>query len=317
MAIPGLRFLAFAMRWFDAATVSRVFEPLIADWQREWSNASPSRRARIRARGTLAFVIAAAALAPRALLMTPAPPSITRRVISRIIIFTGIVSSLLTMPFLLDAGELTFSQLMIGTLFLLPAGIALGFPFSTVWATDGIRRHALPTPAERVAAVRLGVVAVLFNLTFVGWVVPESNQQWRQMAAPEWARPPQRGARELTTPQLFTAPWLARAEGRQRSVAVQRELHQRASFALLPAVLIWLRWRALGHPSPQWLLPSWLSATVMIGAYFFLRENDLAIESTLGLTPGAAAWLPLAVFLAIGWFHGRTNGRAVTSTRRL
>ncbi len=29
------RALAFASRWFDPATVSSVFEPLIADWQRE------------------------------------------------------------------------------------------------------------------------------------------------------------------------------------------------------------------------------------------------------------------------------------------
>ena len=30
------RALAFASRWFDEATVHRTFEPLIADWQREW-----------------------------------------------------------------------------------------------------------------------------------------------------------------------------------------------------------------------------------------------------------------------------------------
>lgn len=35
MAIPGIRFLAFAARWFDAATVARVFEPLIAGILRE------------------------------------------------------------------------------------------------------------------------------------------------------------------------------------------------------------------------------------------------------------------------------------------
>jgi hypothetical protein len=40
------RALLFAQRWFDAATVQRVFEPLIADRQREWQDASPSRRAR-------------------------------------------------------------------------------------------------------------------------------------------------------------------------------------------------------------------------------------------------------------------------------
>ena len=78
---------------------------------------------------------------------------------------------------------------------------------------------------------------------------------------------------------------------------------------MLPLVLIWLRWRALNHPSPQWLLPAWLSATVTIGIYVFLRENDARIESLLGLEPGAAAWVPLVVFLAIGWIRDRTASR--------
>ena len=38
------RALAFVSRWFDEATVRRTFEPLIADWQREWQDASPPRR---------------------------------------------------------------------------------------------------------------------------------------------------------------------------------------------------------------------------------------------------------------------------------
>jgi hypothetical protein len=49
------RALAFASRWFDEATVRRTFEPLIADWQREWQDASPSRRARVSLRGLAAL----------------------------------------------------------------------------------------------------------------------------------------------------------------------------------------------------------------------------------------------------------------------
>jgi len=33
--MAGSRALTFASRWFDAATVARVFEPLVADWQRQ------------------------------------------------------------------------------------------------------------------------------------------------------------------------------------------------------------------------------------------------------------------------------------------
>ena len=52
------RALAFASRWFDAATVQRTFEPLIADWQREWQDARRSRRARVSMRGLAAFIFA-------------------------------------------------------------------------------------------------------------------------------------------------------------------------------------------------------------------------------------------------------------------
>ena len=41
------RALAFASRWFDETSVRRAFAPLIADWQREWQDASPSRHARV------------------------------------------------------------------------------------------------------------------------------------------------------------------------------------------------------------------------------------------------------------------------------
>ena len=45
------RALAFVSRWFDEATVRRTFEPLIADWQREWQDAPPARRRWVSLRG--------------------------------------------------------------------------------------------------------------------------------------------------------------------------------------------------------------------------------------------------------------------------
>jgi hypothetical protein len=39
MLPPGTRLLRFARMWFDEHTVAHVFEPLVADWQREWEEA--------------------------------------------------------------------------------------------------------------------------------------------------------------------------------------------------------------------------------------------------------------------------------------
>src|SRR5262249_31946709 len=38
------RAIALASRWFDEQTYRRTFEPLIADWQREWQDAPPRLR---------------------------------------------------------------------------------------------------------------------------------------------------------------------------------------------------------------------------------------------------------------------------------
>ena len=82
--------LRFARRWFDQQTVANVFEPLLADHQREWLDAAPSARLRIAMRTAMTFLIAMVTLAPRALFFTPTPPSMTRRILARLIIFTSV-----------------------------------------------------------------------------------------------------------------------------------------------------------------------------------------------------------------------------------
>jgi hypothetical protein len=162
--------------------------------------------------------------------------------------------------------------------------------------------------------LRTAAVGVAFMILFGGWLVPAANQQFRTTVMSERWLTPTRGARELSTMQLLLNLEHAFVlEGPGFRAAAARELHNRASLALLPVVLIWLRWRALGDPSPQWLLPAWLSATVTIGGYFFMRENDLRLESLLDLGPGAAAWAPLAVFLVLGWIRDRARDLTVTS----
>jgi hypothetical protein len=298
--------LRFVRHWFDERTVTSVFEPLLADHQREWLDAPPASRFWIAMRTAAVLIVAMVRLAPRALLLAPTPPSITRRIIARMIIFISVASGLLMIPFFSELGEVPPGRLAWLLMWLLPSMALFAFPFAMGFVVDGVRRHAQPTQAERMAIARTAVIGVAVTIVLGGWIVPAANQQFRLTVQADQWRPPARGARELTTPQLIQAPWLARAEGRERSQAIQRELHNRASFALLPIVLMWLRWRALNHPAPQWLLPAWLSAVVTMGAFAFVRGNDVRIESLLGLDPGAAAWVPLALFVAIGWIRDHT-----------
>ena len=287
--------LQFARRWFDERTVANVFEPLLADHQREWLDAPPAARLWIATRTAAVLLVSMVRLAPRTLLLTPTPPSMTRRIVARMIIFISTVSGLMVIPFLIELNEVGPVRLAWLLMWLLPGAVVLAFPFAMGFAVDGVRRQPRATPAERIAMLRAAIVAVVFMILVGGWVVPAANQQFRLTVKADPWHPPARGARELTTPQLIQAPWLARAEGFTRSTAIQRELHNRASLAVLPLVLIWLRWRALNHPSPQWLLPPWLSATVTIGGYFFFRENDIqdriaARPRDPGPLPGCRWW---------------------------
>lgn len=295
---PGSRLLAFASRWFDERTVARVFEPLLADYQREWADATSPRRRLVTVRAGVAFIASAIALSPRAFLLEQTPPSITRRVIARMIVFCSVVCGLMMIPFFTELGEMPLDRLAWLLIWLAPSMLLVAFPFAIGFVVDGVRRHAQPTPAERIVMLRASLVVVVLMIALHGWIVPASNQRFRIEVLP--GPPPARGVRELTTPQLFETPWLARAEGIRRAEAVQREVHNRAAFAALPLVLVWMRWRALSYPSSRWRLPAWLAAAATIIAYFGLRSNDAAIERALGLAIGAGAWVPLVVFVIAG-----------------
>lgn len=312
MAIPGLRFLAFASRWFDAATVLRVFEPLVADWQREWIDASPSTRAWIRVRGTVAFVIAVLALAPRALLLTPTPPSLTRRALSRIIIFTSVVATLLTIPVMMETRELTPLATIIAALFVLPSAIAIAFPFSMLWTADAIRRNPVAVSRERTAALRFGIAAVVFMLALTGWVVPAMNQLYREVAAPEWARPPARGAREATLDELLSKHPPRLLEGRNPA-SIRRERNNRAVISMLPAILLWLRFGAHDTRRKRWWSPLPVAAeTVLAIAVFFpLYFSSPFIERAFGLQAGTAMWVALLGLIIVGTVRRSLAGRVV------
>ena len=305
--------LRFVRRWFDERTVTNTFEPLLADHQREWLDAPPASRVRIAMRTATAFLIALLTMAPRALLLTPTPAPMTRRILARMIVFVIAYSSLNMIPFLTELRAMPAGRLGWLALWLLPSVALVALPFAMGFAVDGVRRHSTPTAAERLTMLRAAIVAVITVVILHGWIVPATNQQFRLEASGNRTPGPAPGARELTTPQLIGAPWLARAEGHRRPVAIQRELHNRATFALLPLVLIGMRWRALNRPSASWRLPAWLSGILTIGVWGFLRGNDANIEALLGLGPGYGAWVPLAVFLALGWLAGRAPERTPTS----
>ena len=101
--MSGTRLIAFASRWFEPAfepaVVASVFEPLVADWQRESCEATPAHRRLIDVRARDAFAITIAMLMPR-LAMTST--SLGTRPLRYAGGFWLITSCLLTIPFAKD-----------------------------------------------------------------------------------------------------------------------------------------------------------------------------------------------------------------------
>jgi len=296
------RALAFASRWFDEATVARVFEPLIADWQREWQDASPGRRARVSIRGLAAFICAVIVSSP-SLLRTDGPSSVTNRVAVRMARFIALASILLMSPYLASAPESGWRAIILFS--LVPSVITVAFPFSMIGAVDAIRRDdTLPSHVERALAAKLGVIALLFMIVFGGFVVQAGNQMFR--AAVTRGTPPVRGVRELTTIELMRDPSIAHAgettNAGGRAAVIRRELSNRAHLAILPVMLLWLRWGMLDRPRRRWYspLPSWLMTPLVIAMFFLLNFIGINFARSAAVSAAVGVWLPALGFLAIG-----------------
>jgi hypothetical protein len=303
--VPGKRALAFAARWFDSSTVSNVFEPLIADWQREWRDAAGFARFGVRIRGGSALLVSMIAASPT-ILLAPWPTRARRRVLTRIAIWTTIVTTLTVAPFIvafprnLDAA--VFLYLLV---LLLPQAVAIALPFAVTTIVDLIRTAPRPTREERIAAVRIAIATCSLMLILAGWVYPATNQQFRvislQIVTGATTRGPAPGFNEMSLTDLARDNAFRReswTEGRAEAVA--RQLGSRLVLIAGPAALIWIRWRALRLPRGRRYstLPLVLSAPISIGMLYTLLAESRGIADTLFAPRWSGPWLALAVMVA-------------------
>lgn len=306
-AVPGARLLAIASRWFDASSMSSVFEPLVADWQREWINATPSRRALIRGRGVAAFACAVAVSMPL-ILSANTPRPVVRSMLARIALFTAAFSVMLSLPMIMELDPLWRETPIL--LVALPAAVALALPFAVGAGVDAIRRSrpVLPPHVERAAAVKLAIAGCAVMFVLLGWTLPAVSQQWRAAIATAASPAPERGLREFTIVELVTDPWLWRPGSlrfaiggpNQRGREVRREITQRLSLTALPMLIVWIRWRMIDTAGRYRPLPiSVIGAMMLTGFLLFLGSNDL-FQHVLLLPPVSASWGPWAALGIIG-----------------
>jgi hypothetical protein len=321
--MPGTRLLRLVRLWYSPSVVSNVFEPLIADWQREWIEASPTRRAWVVLRGAGAFARAALVCSPGVLFTAP-PAAITRRVVARLIMLTAVTCVPFLIPYLFELRTLRIDVAIPLAMWIIPAAVAAALPFTLGFSTDGIRRRGTePTRAERTMSAQLATFAVLGVIILQGWVVPAANQRYRAgmvkheafttLSLSATGEPP-RGIRELNTlelaRELAATPSSGHPQGRDNVLA--RALYARVAFPVLTLVIMWLRWRALEAPGCRWReAVTTPIALVLTGVTYFTL--GAAFDLVLGGGPIAGACGPIAVLLLFGWYRGRLRGPTLST----
>lgn len=288
--MPGTRLMHFARRWFPSSMVSSVFEPLVADWQRQWNEATRAERRWINVKGSVAFAFTAIMLTPR---LAVAPTAFRARPLALAGAFWLLTSCLLTLPFVQEGLPLKFIWL------LLPGSLTLMLPFAILPAIDAMRQdRQAPTPRERRTALTLVAVAVCGVAIGQGWLTPAANQRWRNQVMSELNGRPtvaSRGVREVTTGELIAGDVaiLPALHGIPRV----RELNMRLSLALLPAVLAWLRWQSLRRPrTGSWpLVKSCVLAIAAAAAFIAIMPAARSLEFVF-FAPGFGPVLILGLF---------------------
>ncbi|HWI17510.1 MAG TPA: hypothetical protein VNT81_07175 [Vicinamibacterales bacterium] len=304
------RALAFASLWFDAATVDRVFAPLVADWQREWIDAPLARRRWILTQGIWWFAATFVLMVPGAMLRATAPDGVLRRVATRVILFIMVACGLMSALMMTDARGVSPSRMAWLMALLLPSFVASAIPFAIAYVVDTVRQRPEGSPAERMLMAKLAVAASLFLFAFGGWAVPPVNQMFRIKTRGYDVPVTTKGVRELTTAELLFDPKQAAEHepytgGADRATRIRAELHNRAYLIALPLLLVWMRWKALERPHGRLLplqlpLPASLSSFLTIVFVTMTYFSGWRIEMGTGLPRGTGIWIGLAALFAWG-----------------
>lgn len=204
MTRPGETLRSIAQRLCKPATMERLVDPVLADLQCEHAEAVAHRRvwhARwIRVAGYFVFWKVAAIGIGRAstgALITPLDGAI-----SRSIRFSGLATTALTLVFMWPpvSNSLSHSGHRLAIfLALVPQAMSVALPMGVVLGVLCGLRGRVATSRVQLAIVLLAIVCSLAMFVNVGWILPASNQVFREIAA---GRPVARGMNELTLAEL-------------------------------------------------------------------------------------------------------------------
>jgi hypothetical protein len=305
--------------------MARLIDPAIADLQHEHDDSIRRglvwRSRWVRLAGYLAFWKVAAIGISRA--SSRALIARHEGAIGRTILFSGFATTMLTLLFIGPPAWNSLShhghRLAI-FLALVPQALSVALPMGVVFGVLCGLRGRVATPRVRQAIVGLTIVSSLVMIVFIGWILPISNQVFREVT---FGGRLARGTNELTIVELWH-------EARNRvviPVITSRyafEFHFRLALAFAPLALgLFSLGIATARRKAFGMLTIGAFALVSCFAYYTLlyytrltyyarpdvRDHSSAI---------VAAWGPNVAFLLAAFLFWmiRTHGRSAADPSR-
>jgi hypothetical protein len=295
--------------------MERLIDPVIADLQCEHADALVKGRAwharRIRIAGYVAFWKVAAIDLVRA--STHALTTPYDGAIGRTIRFSSLATTALTLVFMGPMWKLLWHSGHRVAMFLalVPQGASVALPIGVVFGILCGLRGREATPRVRHAIVGLTIVSSLAMIVIVGWILPASNQVFREVMA---GRPLAKGMNELTLVELASEQALKRQWIVGGTARRAFELHFRLALAFAPLALglfalgiATARREAAGIPAV-----SVIALTSCFAYYWLLSVARHALPYGDRLPPPVAAWLPNLAFLAMALLLSRRSAAMQT-----
>lgn len=241
--------LRWAARLFGAEMAARVFQPLVADWQRERQAAATAPRRVMRDLSGMAALVATAAQVAARLAMPWHLPRHDVEAIGRTLVIYGATGLALGLaPFVLVpvvSGPLRLAFLAR----MAPAVLAVSLPVALLPTAAAIARRSrgrwqTRAPWLLTLVTALSMAALVAHL---GWVVPAVNRQYQEHAVSGGAGRViglSRDVKALTLAELVAGHPPAGVHPRVTGPARRHEAWQRLALATAwPATFAWFGWR--------------------------------------------------------------------------
>lgn len=190
MTGPGSRVRAWAAQWCSPETMARVIDPAVADMQVEYATA----RARGQSiRGLRIWIAGHYALgkvltlhgSARGIDMVSNMTVEDRRSIVGTVVWSLVTMAIVTAVLMADPlrSEIPRNPENAWTLALLlvPQALPVSIPVGLVVAILQVLRHGTLTRASRTVILGLAAALCLGSFAIMGWLIPETNQAYRQM----------------------------------------------------------------------------------------------------------------------------------------